>query len=271
MKTIFTDSLTLLIFCLTLLTSWSCEPVRNQPGHKKSSYEQVTLNPVTGDSVLVSGELNSLANCLTTIKSGQRHGKFYCTYENGNLKIDGNYLQDEKSGLWTYYYLNGNKRAELIFYHDLLVSDRIDYDSMGNLTYYQFVDNKDSLRYEINYQDADTSPLSDPGLPLFLVRSVPVMYADNPVSFACYIGHPPKFSFNIKEVTILHEESNTKKNLNFELFEDTTTIVGGAYTSNLIVVEAGAYTLWYITELKELGSGKSRIDTTVYPLEVRAN
>lgn len=261
LKYLFHTYLPLLVF-----VSLSCEPVSEKSEDTGIPYKTVMVDPITGDSTLYNGMLNTRSNCVTPIKDGKKHGEFYCTHMNGNKKVEGSYLEDEKNGKWTYYYSNGKKRGELVFFHDLAVSDRIEYDSSENVTYYQFVDNHELIRFEVDYVTNSVW-----GLPLFLMGSVPVIYEGEPVTFSCYIGHPPKYEFTITDVVMYHDESSTEQSIGVDFLENSSTVYGGAYISNILIEDPGVYSLEYFTELKDLESGNVRFDTTVYTLDVQGH
>lgn len=60
-------------------------------------------------------------------KEGKKNGEYLEYYDNGNLKIKGNYLNNSKSGSWTYYYSNGKIHQTIEFIeNDFKVIEQID-------------------------------------------------------------------------------------------------------------------------------------------------
>jgi antitoxin component YwqK of YwqJK toxin-antitoxin module len=46
------------------------------------------------------------------IKDGQKNGEFKITFENGNLIMKGNIINDKNEGKWLYYYPSGELESE---------------------------------------------------------------------------------------------------------------------------------------------------------------
>jgi hypothetical protein len=58
--------------------------------------------------------------------------KQYWNADKKQLYSEGCYLNGKKNGLWTYWYMNGQKRSEGEFKDDLLNGSVVDYDMKGN-------------------------------------------------------------------------------------------------------------------------------------------
>jgi len=70
----------------------------------------------------------------TSVLIGEEH-----YYENGNLKMKGNYNPvGQREGKWTYWYLNGNKWSEGYFVNGLEDSLKTVWHENGNIHYQGF-------------------------------------------------------------------------------------------------------------------------------------
>ena len=52
------------------------------------------------------------------VKDGLKNGEFKITFENGNLIMKGDIINEKNEGRWTYYYLSGALESEGNFKHD---------------------------------------------------------------------------------------------------------------------------------------------------------
>jgi antitoxin component YwqK of YwqJK toxin-antitoxin module len=54
-------------------------------------------------------------------------------YDDGGLKYEGEMREDQREGIWTYYYPNGEKSAIEKYSEDLLNGKVVYYDTSGNV------------------------------------------------------------------------------------------------------------------------------------------
>ncbi len=89
-------------------------------------YTGVIKDYYDNDTLQMIGEYSSL---------GYREGRFISFYRNGNLSAAGNYSKNSKTGIWEYFYPNGDLHTRVDYAGDdvnFIVLDNI--DTLGNVT-----------------------------------------------------------------------------------------------------------------------------------------
>lgn len=72
---------------------------------------------------------------------GQKDGKFIQSYPTGELQVEGEFLGGKRIGVWTAYFLTGNKQSENNYHNGKLDGKSITYYPNGQIMYIGYYSN----------------------------------------------------------------------------------------------------------------------------------
>ena len=105
-------SLKHLVPVLLVFLLFSCSPKKNDKSRFSIKdnivYRNDSNKPFTG---LVKSKAEG-KNFEYYVKDGLKNGEFKITFENGNLIMKGNIVNDNNEGKWVYYYASGELETE---------------------------------------------------------------------------------------------------------------------------------------------------------------
>ena len=105
-------SLKHLVPVLLVFLLFSCSPKKNDKSRFSIKdnivYRNDSNKPFTG---LVKSKAEG-KNFEYYVKDGLKNGEFKITFENGNLIMKGNIVNDKNEGKWVYYYPSGELESE---------------------------------------------------------------------------------------------------------------------------------------------------------------
>lgn len=73
----------------------------------------------------------TLINLVNHDKYGNKHGVYASWFLDGNIKTKGNYVDDNKEGVWHYYHNNGEEANKVYYFNDNITNFYIK-DELGN-------------------------------------------------------------------------------------------------------------------------------------------
>jgi hypothetical protein len=242
------------LFLLSLILVFSCN---------REAGVSYVIEPTTNDTIMIEKQEDG-STCWYPIKNSRRNGAFTCFFENGNLKSEGSFSGDKLSDVLFLFRENGSVLIQEEYISGQRAGDRYLFDSLGNISNYQFIDSEELIVFEVLYV-GNREFKSNGGLPFFIVTDDSAYQAGEDVNLQAFIGNPRRtLSFELLNCSVYQSETGDRLGaLTLKAQEEKTPIRCRSYISNMVFNSPGDYTLAY-SVLKTDSSGFDLNVDTLY-------